>query len=622
MCGIAGMIAKENLAEEQFDKFNIASNLMNHRGPDFIDSYRFENVLLIHYRLSIIDLDARSNQPFESQSKDTVGVYNGEIYNFKKLATKVTCPLRTTSDTEVMIEGFEEHGNSVVPKWNGIFASALLNKPQKKVTLIRDRFGVKPLYFYEDDRVLLFASEAKVIYEWLPSFTISYKGLSEYLWYGNTIGNQTMVNKVEKFDPGTLLEIDLKSFVKKKIKFWENPGTRSVKKSEADHVHTIKDLLGKAVNRQLIADVPLGILLSGGIDSSAIVAMASRQSNTKLDTYSVEYDFNIGGESELKRAALIADKYQTNHHELIITAENIPDIFSALVFQYDEPFADAASIPLFQLAKACGKDKTVILQGDGGDEIFAGYRRYNIMDWLNFWRYTSKLSYPLIKNDRWRERMKRMSFVLNQKDNGLRMAYLLTQDVPYQNPYGVISEGLKTPLLKENPFQAYQEMNIKYKDENLVQRLLYADVEILLQHTYLEKVDKATMLSSVESRVPFLDNDLTNYVLGLPSDIKVKRGRKKHLLRKALHDLVPDEILNGKKRGFDVPYKKWLKTNLYDFAYDTFKENQFNAIININKLLQLLEEHKKGKIDHGPILWKSLVLCVWLNLYRDKITIE
>ncbi len=620
MCGIAGIISKNDKVKDRFDDFIESSKLMNHRGPDFNDFIKHDNLLLIHYRLSIIDLDSRSNQPFSSSSGESVCVYNGEIYNYKELISSLDMNLRTTSDTEVMLESYEKYGEQFIDKWNGIFAMAIHNKKKNNITLIRDRFGVKPLYYYEDDEVILFASEAKVIYNWLEHITISLKGLSEYLWYGNTISSHTIVSNVLKFEQGSLLEIDLNNFKKRESKFWSNPGTKQTKLTETEHILKIKELLGNAVDRQLISDVPLGILLSGGIDSSAIVALAAQKYNSKLDTYSVEYDFNIGGESELKKAALIAKKYNTNHHEMVITSNEVPDIFNSLVFQYDEPFADSANIPLYQLSKACSNDKTVILQGDGGDEIFAGYRRYNIMDWLNFWKYSSSISYKFIKNHRLKERMKRMSFVLNQKDNGLRMAYFLTQNVPYIDPYDIFSNDYKSKLSNQNPFQSYLDLDAKYANEDLVQRLLYADTEILLPHTYLEKVDKATMLTSIESRVPFLDNDLTNYVLSLPSSLKVKNGKKKYLLKKALDGLVPNEILYGKKRGFDVPYKQWLRTNLYDFAHTTFKENTFEEIINTNQLLTLLKEHKQGKVDHGPILWKSLVLSTWLSMYKNKIS--
>ena len=621
MCGIAGIIAKKHLEEERFDKFIAASKLMNHRGPDYTDMLRFDNLLLIHYRLSIIDLDPRSNQPFQSHSGENVCIYNGEIYNYAELKLKYKLKTKTTSDTEVMIESYEKFDKEIVKEWNGIFSIGIFNKFDKKLTLIRDRFGVKPLYYYEDDHVILFASEAKVIFDWLPELKINYEGLAQYLWYGNTISEHTIIKGVRKLNPAAILEIDLKTFEKKLSKFWQLPKTKTVNDKTPLVIQNIKQLLVASVERQLISDVPIGILLSGGIDSSAIVGFASQVSEKKIDTYSVDYDFNIGGKSELEQAALVAKKYKTNHHELTITSKNIPEIFNSLVFQYDEPFADTASIPLFQLSQACSTSKTVILQGDGGDEVFAGYRRYNITDWLKFWQIATKVSYPFIINKRWKERIKRMSFVVNQKDNGLRMAYFLTQDVPYKNPYNIISKEFQNKLNNFNPFQPYQDFNVKYKDEDLVQRLLFADINILLPHTYLEKVDKATMLTSVESRVPFLDNDLTEYIFSLPSAMKVKYGSKKYLLKKALKEVVPDEILNAPKRGFDVPYKMWLKKDLYDFAITKFDENDFKSLFNTSILKKLLNEHRMGIADHGPLLWKSLILISWLEIYKEKIVL-
>ncbi len=621
MCGIAGIIVKNKLPESVFDKYLESSRLLNHRGPDFTDHYRFENVMIIHYRLSIIDLDARSHQPYHSRSRDNCCVYNGEIYNFNQLRSTYDIQTKTTSDTEVMLESFEKIGVEAVKEWNGIFSIGILNQSARKISLIRDRFGVKPMYYYEDDDVFLFASEAKVIFDWLPSFNLNYDGISQYLWYGNTTTSQTMVDKVKKLEPATILEINLDTFKKESTKFWSIAGTKPTTKKIDTHVSNIKTLLTNAVERQLIADVPIGILLSGGIDSSAIVGLASQHSGSKLDTYSVEYDYNAGGKSELKLAAMVAKKYNTNHHELKITSKNIPDLFSKLVFQYDEPFFDPASIPLYQLAKATSHDKKVILQGDGGDELFAGYRRYNIADWLGFWKYGAKILHALSfsSNASIRNRLKRMSYIVNEKDDGLRMAYFLSLDVPYKNPINVMSSESYDKLIKCNPFKPYQLLNEKYKNEDLVQKLLYADVEILLANTYLEKVDKATMLNSVESRVPFLDNELTEYVFSLPSSLKVRYGSKKFLLKKAVKGIVPDEILNGKKRGFDVPFRTWLKTDLYDFAHAIFEEIPFTNLIDKTKLLHLLDEHKKGTADNGAILWKMLVFTTWLTRYKDKI---
>ncbi|MBK8486684.1 MAG: asparagine synthase (glutamine-hydrolyzing) [Bacteroidetes bacterium] len=496
-----------------------------------------------------------------------------------------------------------------------------LIKKKNKLHLIRDRFGVKPLYIYEDDTVIAFASEAKVILGWLNEFSINYNSLSQYLWYGNTIAEETLMNGLNKLKPASIVDNDISNGkISNEEIFWNIPTTNNLLVDETELEENLTTLFDNAVKRQLISDVPIGVLLSGGVDSSGIVAVASKYMNGTLDTYSVEYDYNIGGESELARAAMIAKKYNTNHHELKIEAKNITDIFTALVYQYDEPFADAASIPLYQLAKVCAKDKKVILQGDGGDELFGGYRRYNVLDWLRFWQIASVIGYKIIPNKSWSERMRRMSFVLNQNDNGMRMAYYLTQDVPDKSPYSILSQAAQQKMRNVNPFQPYMDLDKKFAAETVVQKMLFTDTSIILPHTYLEKVDKATMLCSVEARVPYLDNDLAEYILQVPAHVKVKRGEKKYLLIKILKGKVPDEILYGKKRGFDVPYKTWLKTDLYEFAKQSFSAIDTNELLDKNNLITLLDKHKSGIGNYGPLLWKALVLTQWLHLYRNKIS--
>ena len=497
---------------------------------------------------------------------------------------------------------------------------AIFNKEKQILHLVRDRYGVKPLYIYEDEEVFAFASEAKVILDFLDSFRINEQGLAQYMWYGNTTGTQTMVEGLKKLEPGTHLQLDLKGAVKlKEERFWSiEKDIEEQNISEDEAVTEVRKKLEAAVERQLVADVPLGVLLSGGIDSSAVVAMASKHISGKLDTYTAFYDYNIGGVSELSRAKIISKKYGTNHHEIKIGADDVKEIFQTLVYQYDEPFADAGNIPLFQLAKGCSLDKKVILQGDGGDEFFAGYDRYNIINHRNFWKYSTYL-HRLIPENRFQERLKRLNFVLNQQQDSDLFAFYLTQDVPYKDPYNVLNYEVKRNLENIDWKADYTRFNNLFRDKDLVQRLLYIDTSILLPHKYLEKVDKATMFCSLESRVPFLDNELSSFALSLPSSMKVKKGQKKYLLKQALKDLVPDEILYGKKRGFDVPYKHWLKNGLYNFAKDSFLSTD-NNIVNGKACFDLLERHKKNEADYGPVLWKMLVLTHWLDLYKNKIT--
>lgn len=621
MCGIAGFIAKQNLPEKYFTQFYECCMQMQHRGPDYSGFERFDNVLLVHHRLSIIDLDPRSHQPFHTADNNISCVYNGELYNYKDLQYRYQIPTYTTSDTEVLVESFEKKGTKIFSEWNGIFAAALFNKKERKIHLVRDRLGVKPLYYYEDESMILFASEAKVIYSFLPQLKIDYERLAEYMWYGNTITKRTVIKQVQKLQPASFIEIDTSNGnITNTGTYWRNPGTTTTHINQQDAEQQVKNLLEKSVQRQLVSDAPLGVLLSGGIDSSAIVAFASKHYGKKLDTYTVEYDYNIGGQNELGRARLIAERFNTNHHELKVSAKNIVQTFSNLVYQHDEPFADAANVPLYELAKQCSLDKKVILQGDGGDELFAGYRSYNMLDWLWFWKSLSAISYKFIPNKRWSQRMQRMSFVLNQPDNAKRMALLMTQDVPYHTPYSILASNVQQQLFHANPFNSYAVMEEKYRHEPIVQRMLYADAEILLPYTFLEKVDKATMLASVEARVPFLDNDLTDYVLALPSYMKLRKGTKKYLLKQALKDVLPAEILHGKKRGFDVPYKQWLRKDLYEYAREVFSQDSLSYLFNNDMLLRLLDKHKKMELDSGNMLWKALVLATWMNIYNKKLS--
>lgn len=618
MCGIAGLIQKKNVSKDVKERFLDSAKLMNHRGPDYMGVYEVDNVFLVHFRLSILDIDPRSHQPFCSASGSNICVYNGELYNYKSIGSKLRVNWRTNSDTEVMLESFEHFGYNILPEWNGIFAAAILNEEQKELSLIRDRLGVKPLYYYEDDTVIVFASESKVILSFLPSFSINYSSLNQYIWFGNPTGSQTIVQNVKKIEPGTITKISLKNYSSSVSKFWNYQEVSPTSKNENDIVEELKVKLSNSVKRQLVSDVPLGILLSGGVDSSGLVAMAAKNSTKSLDTYSVEYDYNIGGASELKNAARIAEMYNTNHNELKVTTSDVKNVLSNLVFQFDQPFADPATVPLYQLAKECSNDKRVILQGDGGDELFAGYSRYNVMRSYSWWKYLSKF-YPLLFFDRRKqERLKRLSFILGQENDADIISYYLTVETPYKSPSRIFTSGVQEKIKYHSWNKDYKKLLQPLAGKSKLEKLLICDFSILLQNRYLEKVDKATMLCSVESRVPYLDNEMVDFALSIPAELKIKGNEKKYLLKKALEGSVPHDILYGRKRGFDVPYREWLRKDLYGF----FKENITNLksnLIDQEEVLKILALHKNKTADYGDLLWKVLVLSVWISEYSDKI---
>jgi asparagine synthase (glutamine-hydrolysing) len=618
MCGIAGLVWKD-LSEESVLRFHRACGLMQHRGPDHTGVLRQGNLFLLHHRLSILDLDARANQPFWSNDRQVCAIFNGEIYNHRELAQQLQLDMRTSSDTEVLVESFARRGSDSFGSWNGMFAAAIHEPGRQRLHLTRDRFGIKPLYYFEGMEFVAFASEAKVIMEWLPRFELSSAALSQYMWFGNTTGADTLAKGLRKLRPGEHLEISTaRAKITTRRLFWsmESPPLRVAVRME-DAAVEVRARLATAVKRQLAADVPVGILLSGGIDSSSIVAVAAPQASAPLATYCVDYDHNIGGKSELPKARLVAARYGTNHHEIRITSDDVPDVFDRLVYQYDEPFADAAAIPLFQLARTCSSQVKVILQGDGGDEVFGGYRRYAMLQHRRLWALVAA-SYRFLPAGRLRERARRIRHVLSQREKGALFATYLTQDVAYHSPYRMLDDTIAAACAAQDWQHDYITLAAELNGGNLAEDMRLADMRVLLPNTYLEKVDKVTMACSLEARVPFLDNDLVDFANALPISMKVRGTQYKRVLRAAMRDALPSEILDAPKRGFDVPYRQWLRGPLYDYAHDCFAAMD-NPFLDRARCLAALRSHRSREPDQGPLLWKALVLATWLKHYGSRI---
>ncbi|CAG0905860.1 unnamed protein product, partial [Darwinula stevensoni] len=429
------LLSKDSLIE--------ATNSIRHRGPDDAGYYEDENVGLGHRRLSIIDLSSAGHQPMTSANGRYIIAYNGEIYNYLQLKQELQSngfQFRSQSDTEVVVNGFEYWGSAIFEKLNGIFAISIWDQAEKKLILARDRMGVKPLYYWHENDLLLFGSEIKTILSYdIVKRKINLQSFHEFLYYGYALGENTMFSGIKKILPGQYLEISKDKVMTKKFWSINNINTisqNSIKESTA--ISQTKSLLESAVSRQLVSDVPVGVFLSGGIDSSAITAFASKHYAGKLKSYSAGFDFD-GGHNELPLASKIAKKFGTQHHELMVQGKDITDIIKKMIYHHDEPFSDAANIPLYLMTQHVKNDCKVVLQGDGDQ--------------------------------------------------------------------------------------------------------------------FLEKVDKSTMANGVEVRVPFLDNDLASFALALPSELKVKNGVKKYLLKKALDGILPNEVLYGPKKGFGVPYQ-------------------------------------------------------------------
>jgi asparagine synthase (glutamine-hydrolysing) len=618
MCGISGIIY--NKTPKQTVKFKASANLQSHRGPDYTGYFGDELVDLIHHRLSIIDLDPRANQPFKNTNGDKILVYNGEIYNYRQLSESYNLELNTSSDTEVLCQLLDTP-NFNLAELNGIFAFAYYDVKNQKIDLCRDRLGVKPLYYYKCKDYFMFASEAKVIYDYLDELKINYQALSEFMAYGHSNGNETMISGVKKLMPGTSLKLDIYTFQLSNCSYWkvEELVNQQIKPTyDQAKIHTTK-LLEEAVKRQCISDVPVGAYLSGGIDSSAIVALASKHTDSKLMTYSV--DFEDSSTSELKAAAKVAKQFNTEHHEFQVSTTQADAYLEQLIYQYDEPFADPAMIPLHLLAEKAAQSSKVVLQGDGGDELFAGYGRY--LDVQNY--RLRKLGFLMMKSIHPNPKTKAFFDLrykrLNHSNKAEVIAHMVEKDVFFETD-SYFTSSIAWHLKNTNPIKGYYASYKKFKELPLMQSMLYTDMENILSQKYLEKVDKVNMWHGIEARVPLLDNELVDYVMRLPQEYKIKKGITKYFLRDILKGLVPDEILNDRKRSFGTPFPDWTVHRLYTFALKHFEIGQQSKLpFNYDLIIQELKVIKNtGNHDNATLVWKFLVLTIWLSFYKDKIT--
>lgn len=617
MCGIAGIY---NLKNPQISKESLCkmTDSLFHRGPDNGATFISGKVGLGHRRLSIIDLSEHGDQPMSTEDGRYTIAYNGEVYNFPEIKTQLEkrgYSFNSASDTEVILNAFREYGTSCFEMLNGMFALAIYEREQEILYLARDPFGIKPLYYFFDGNIFLFGSEIKAIkcYQDIK-LSIDPQALTEYLWYGNPLGNNTIYKEIKELSSGSYLTVG--SYGVKSFTYYDINKTIETSLPEEEITEKIRDLLEASVKRHLISDVPVGVFLSGGIDSSAITAFASKHYKGKLKTYSVGFDYDKGI-NELPLAKEIAEKYGTEHHEVHISGIDVIDTIEELVKAHDEPFGDAADIPLYLLSKKLKDSVKVVLQGDGGDEFFGGYSRYNtipnIKKWSKFRGFAPLISWTYIKNTKLL-RLQRFLNAISQQRPYKRNALLLTMESEYTNPLRVLSPGLKEKLKSNDPFKRYKEVYHQYSsDIDPTQALFYTDAQIILKDTFFEKVDKSTMANSMEVRVPFIDKELTEFMLGVPGSLKVKKGMPKYLLKKALEGIVPNKVLYGKKKGFGVPYAYWLQTSLKDYFTEQVSTKKAGKYLDQKEILKLFEIHKKGKGNYGFLLWKVLIFCVWIN---------
>ena len=502
-----------------------------HRGPDGEGTFVGEGVALGHRRLSIIDLSNAGSQPM-THGAATVA-YNGEAYNFPQLRRELQDlghEFRGHSDTEVLLHAYEAWGLPGLERLEGIFAFALWDSSQRRLVLMRDRLGIKPLFYSWQGKRLVFGSEIKaVLAAGGVDLRLDDQALMEYLWYGNSFEDRTIYRNVRSLEPGYRLvvqdgQVRLESWWK--LESWLGRSQPLLNPQEA--TMAVRESVDAAVGRQLVGDVPVGIFLSGGVDSSSIAASAAIANGRRLTSFSVGFDYDQGI-NELPKARRVAQALGLDHHELQIRGGALEETLSALVQVHDEPFADAANIPLYLLARELRGTIKVVLQGDGGDEMFAGYRRYSILRAAGLWRlWPHGLNAALRTGFGSRgARLARMGAAAGHADPALRMALLLTVETLRDPPTAVMTDEARRELeASADPFAAYRRCASRFADHDPVQQMLLTDISLQLPSQFLTKVDRATMAHGIEARVPLLDEGVASQAVGLPAALKVRAAKQ------------------------------------------------------------------------------------------------
>jgi asparagine synthase (glutamine-hydrolysing) len=593
-----------------------------HRGPDDEGIFAANQIALGHRRLSIIDLTSAGAQPM-TLSHVTVA-YNGEAYNFQELRRELIalgCEFRGHSDTEVLLHAYAVWGVAGLTRLEGMFAFALWDSSASRLVLMRDRLGIKPLFYAWDRDRLAFGSEIKAVLAGIDADRrVDEQALAEYLWYGNSFEDRTIYSAIRSLPPGHRLIVeDGKARIEAwwRIEEWleePSPDLRDPRQA-AD---LVRNALDAAVARQLVSDVPVGIFLSGGIDSSSIAASAALASGRRLQSFAAGFDYERGSD-ELAKARGVAELFGFEHHELRVRTDTLEEVISALVKAHDEPFADAANIPLYLLSQSLGGAVKVVLQGDGGDEMFAGYRRYSILRNLHWWQLVpAQLASLLPSAGQSGARLGRLVAATGQREAALRMALLLTMETLRDPPTAVLQEPARTRLqVNADAFASYRKCAMRFAETDPVQQMLLTDIALQLPSQFLPKVDRATMALGLETRVPLLDEKVARLAVRIPAALKVQGAEKKIVLREAMRGRLPGKILDGPKTGFGVPYAQWLRGSLYGLARAAILDRSFVDRFELARprLLEMLEGHRQGSGEHGFLLWKLLQLSLWAREY-------
>ena len=631
MCGITGWIRWGKEIDKE--RFISLTRSLTHRGPDGEGFYYHDtseyHVALGHRRLKIIDL-VSGDQPMSNEEGNIWLVYNGEVYNFPALREELIKKghqFRSRSDTEVIIHLYEEKGINLLESLNGMFAFALWDKNKEILFLARDRIGIKPLYYYSNGKEFAFASEIKPFLQ-LPDFEkkIDPESIHRYLTLQYIPSPLTIFKKVKKLPPGHYL-----TYHKGKIKisrYWNLDFLDTPDKGEKFYRDKLRQILEDATHIRLVSDVPFGAFLSGGIDSTIVVGTMQKFLSEPVKTFSMGFD--VSSFNELLYARVVAKRFSTEHHEFKVKPPNVLQLLPVLTWHYDEPFADSSAIPTYMVSELARRFVTMVLSGDGGDEVFAGYHRYLAERILNiFFPLLFPFRLPLLKNlmqnlpettriNDFSRRFKRLVARIELEPALRYLSWLVLFDEERRRE--LYSEDFLKKIKDIDPLESLNNYFNQISSSHLLSRSQFVDIMTYLPEDILTKVDRASMANSLECRVPLLDHRLVEFMALIPPNYKLKGFWMKYILKKTFRDLLPPRIYYRGKHGFGVPLGRWFREELHNFTWNTLTDKRFQSrgYFNPEKIRKLLEEHQRGQFDHSHRLWALLILELWHRFYIDN----
>ena len=623
MCGIVG---KYNLDGNPVSPELIRAmcDRITYRGPDDSGVYTDGNIGLGHRRLSILDLSSAGHQPMATDDRKLWITYNGEIYNFKELREDLKTKgysFKSNCDTEVILYLYREYEEQCLEYLRGMFAFAIWDTSREVLFLARDRIGKKPLFYYFNEKEFIFASEIKSILEdHIVYKEINYEALCDYFKYLYVPAPKTIFKNIFKLDPGYYLVCTKEKLIKRE--YWDVSFSDQSNKKEDEITGELHDILSESVKLRMISDVPLGAFLSGGIDSSGVVALMAEQKENPVTTCSIGFDSRNYDEIEFAR--IIADRFGTDHHEFTVK-QNVEEILTRLAYHFDEPFADSSSVPTYYVSKIARQKVTVALSGDGGDENFVGYLKYDIDNIENNIRkkipgVIRKTMFPFIymmlrrrNHMLFRKGATLMNTLSHDSDYGF---FLTNTEISHVLWEELINEETKKNIGDYDPFSVTSYYYNKANTDDHLSRILYTDLKTYLPEDILVKVDRMSMANSLEVRAPILDHNVIEYAASIPSSIKYKNSELKYILKRTFQQILPPEIMYRKKMGFSVPLSEWLRGDLKDMAGSCLfaKDSGLKNFFREKSILRIWDMHQSGKRDYSIILWSLFMFELW---YRE-----